>query len=209
MIQIIMMKYVYTSLLLILSLSLGASAQHQNILIDENGSWTQPEEPSIMIDPKNTDHMVGGANIDNMYYSTDGGFTWTTGALNSSYGVWGDPVIIVDTAGAWYFFHLSNPAQGNWIDRIVCQKKDAIGGTWNNGTYMGLNGTKAQDKEWAVVDRNNNTIYVTWTQFDEYGSSNPDDKSDILFSRSYDGGDTWSDALRVNDESAEIMNSDV
>ncbi len=203
-----MMKYVYTSLLLILIISLGASAQHQNILIDEDGSWTQPEEPSIMIDPKNTDHMVGGANIDNMYYSTDGGFTWTTGVLNSSFGVWGDPVIIVDTAGAWYFFHLSNPAQGNWIDRIVCQKKDAIGGSWNNGTYMGLNGTKAQDKEWAVVDRSNNTIYVTWTQFDEYGSSNPDDKSDILFSRSYDGGDTWSNALRINEVSGDCIDDD-
>lgn len=200
---------IFVSLAILTLLSLNLLAQHTNILIDDEGSWLQPEEPSIMIDPKNTDHMVGGANIDNMYYSTDGGFTWTHDVLTSSYGVWGDPVLIVDTAGAWYFFHLSNPPTGgNWIDRIVCQKKDTIGGTWNNGTYMGLDGTKAQDKQWAVVDVTNNNIYVTWTQFDEYNSSSPDDKSNIHFSRSFDGGATWSEALRINEISGDCIDDD-
>ncbi len=193
----------------IILLTFSVQAQHTNILIDEDGSWTQPEEPSILVNPKNTDHMVGGANIDNLYYSTDGGYTWTTTALSSTYGVWGDPAIIVDTAGAWYFFHLSNPPSGgNWIDRIVCQKTDVIGGTWNNGTYMGLDGEKAQDKEWAVVDITNNNIYVTWTKFDSYGSPSPDDKSDIHFSRSFDGGDTWSEALRINEVSGDCIDDD-
>ncbi|RLD81717.1 MAG: glycosyl hydrolase [Bacteroidetes bacterium] len=203
------MKVLHLIFLLLLFFSLSLQAQYTNVLIDDEGSWTQPEEPSIMINPKNTDHMVGAANIDNIYYSTDAGHTWTTASLSSPYGVWGDPVIIVDTAGAWYFFHLSNPPTwGNWIDRIVCQKKDTIGGTWNNGTYMGLDGTKAQDKEWAVVDITNNNIYVTWTQFDDYGSSSPDDKSDIHFSRSFDGGDTWSEALRINEVSGDCIDDD-
>lgn len=202
------MKKILTGIFAILTLSLSITAQHQNIMIDDEGSWMQPEEPSIIINPKNTDHMMGGANIDNMYYSTDGGYTWTTDALSSTYGVWGDPVLIVDTAGAYYFFHLSNPAQGNWIDRIVCQKTDEIGGTWNNGSYMGLDGTKAQDKEWAIVDITNNNIYVTWTQFDEYGTSNPDFFSNILFSKSLDGGETWSDALQINEVSGDCVDDD-
>lgn len=202
------MKFLSYILPLLFLLSVASQAQHTNILIDEYGSWTQPEEPSIMVNPKNTDHMVAGANIDNMYYSTDGGYSWTVGALSSSYGVWGDPAIIVDTAGAWYFFHLANQPGGNWIDRIVCQKTDVIGGTWNDGTYMGLDGTKAQDKEWAVVDITNNNIYVTWTKFDSYGSSNPDNKSDIHFSRSYDGGDSWSEALRINEVSGDCIDDD-
>jgi len=188
--------------------SLNIQAQHTNVLIDEDGSWAQPEEPSIIVNPKNTDHMVAGANIDNLYFSSDGGLTWTTDVLSSSYGVWGDPAIIVDTAGNYYFFHLSNPQQGNWIDRIVCQKTDMLGGTWNDGTYMGLNGDKEQDKEWPIVDITNNNIYVTWTQFDSYGSSNPDDFSDILFSRSFDGGETWSDALRINEVSGDCVDDD-
>ena len=133
-------------------------AQHTNIMISDQYF---PEEPSIYINPKNTNQVMAASNIDNVFYSNDGGQTWTISKLTSTYGVWGDPCIITDTTGAFYFFHLSNPPTGNWIDRIVCQRLDTFGGTWNwnNGSYMGLNGTKAQDKEWAVVDWNNNTIY--------------------------------------------------
>ena len=62
----------------------------------------------------------------------------------------------------------------------------------------GLNGTKDQDKQWSVIDRNNNNIYLTWTQFDDYGSNDPADISIILFSKSLDGGNTWSEPLRIN-----------
>ena len=107
------MKSTIATAILIMACTIILPAQHLNVLIDEYGSWTQPEEPSIIINPKNTDHMVGGANIDNVYYSTDGGYTWETDVMTSTYGVWGDPVLIVDTSGAYYFFHLSNPSQGN------------------------------------------------------------------------------------------------
>ena len=73
---------------------------------------------------------------------------------------------------------------------------------------MGLNGTKAQDKEWAVVDSANNNIYVTWTQFDEYGSSDADKFSNIMFSKSTDAGETWSDAMQINEVSGDCIDSD-
>ena len=181
-------------------------AQHQNIIISSSNS---PEEPTIFINPKNTDQIIAGANINNLYNSYDGGYTWTVSTLTSiTNGVWGDPVTIVDTAQNYYFFHLSWPSSGNWIDRIVCQKSTDFGQTWNDGSYMGLNGTKAQDKEWAVVDRTNNNIYVTWTQFDDYGSSNPEHISIIRFSKSTDEGETWSDALKINEVDGDCIDSD-
>lgn len=181
-------------------------SQFQNVLISSEQS---PNEPSIIMNPRNPNELVAGANLRSYYYSIDGGFNWTRGNLVSEeYGVWGDPCIIVDTAGTFYFFHLSNPQNGNWIDRIVCQKFDIDNAEWTDGTYMGLNGTKAQDKEWAVVDNATNTIYVTWTQFDAYGSSNPDDYSDIMFSKSTDNGETWSDALMINEVSGDCIDSD-
>ncbi|SRX54112.1 T9SS type A sorting domain-containing protein [Aequorivita sp. CIP111184] len=172
-----------------------ASVNAQNVMITNSNS---PNEPSIMMNPLNTDILVAGANLNNLYNSSDGGITWSEQTMTSTYGVWGDPAFDVDTDGNFYYFHLSNPASGNWIDRIVCQKSTDNGSNWSSGTYTGLNGNKAQDKQWSVIDRNNNNIYLTWTQFDDYGSNNPNDKSVILFSKSTDGAQTWSTPKKIN-----------
>ncbi|KAA3608823.1 MAG: T9SS C-terminal target domain-containing protein [Calditrichaeota bacterium] len=181
-------------------------AQHKNILISTANT---PNEPSIMIDPANTNRIVAATNINNFYYSSDAGETWESGILSSSaFGVWGDPVIAVDTTGAFYFLHLSNPPSGTWIDRIVSQKSIDGGKTWNDGTAFGKDGSKAQDKQWAAVDRNTNSMYVTWTQFDEYGSSHSKHKSKIRFTRSTDGGETWSEPVAINEIDGNCIDDD-
>jgi len=182
------------------------NAQHLNVLIS---TTNYPNEPSIIINPKNTNQLYGGANIASYYYSNDAGLTWEEGTIYSAqHGVWGDPVLLCDTAGAFYFFHLSNPPQGSWIDRIVCQKTETFGGVWNDGSYMGLNGTKEQDKHWAAVDWKNNNIYVTWTQFDAYGSDSSGYFSNIMFSRSYDAGMSWSPTVQINKVSGDCADDD-
>jgi hypothetical protein len=180
-------------------------AQHANIMIS-NSAW--PEEPSIFIDQNNTNYIIAATNVDKYFYSYDGGLNWEDGILTSPYGVFGDPCVIVDTAGCFYFFHLSDPPSGNWIDRIVCQKSTDYGKTWNQGSYIGLNGDKAQDKHWAVVNRQNNDIYVTWTQFDEYGSADPYDSSIIRFSKSTDGGISWSEPVRLSEKAGDCLDGD-
>jgi hypothetical protein len=191
---------------LILLFAFGIShAKAQNVQITNTGN---PKEPAIMMDPKNPNNLVAGSNLNFVYTSNDGGNTWTINTLTSSYGVWGDPVIDVDTAGNFYFTHLANTPTGNWIDRIVCHKSNDNGTTWNDGSYTGLNGTKAQDKQWTIVDRNNNNIYMTWTEFDEYGSANPSDSSRILFSKSLDQGETWSAPLKINIVSGDCIDKD-
>jgi hypothetical protein len=73
---------------------------------------------------------------------------------------------------------------------------------------MGLNGDKAQDKHWTTVNRRNNHIFSTWTQFDAYGTSNPSYYSNIMFSKSLDGGQTWTDAVQINQVSGDCIDSD-
>lgn len=194
------MKYFLAVLASLPFLALG-----QNILISNENF---PNEPSIMFNPRNPAIMIAGSNLNSYYLSSDTGHTWSTHLLTSEFGVWGDPVIDVDTAGVFYFFHLSNPPSGNWIDRIVCQKTTDNGATWNSGTYTGLNDSKAQDKQWSAIDSRNNHIYLTWTQFDNYGSASPADSSTILFSRSYDQGETWSEALRINQVNGDCIDED-
>ncbi|MDA3942061.1 MAG: T9SS type A sorting domain-containing protein [Bacteroidetes bacterium] len=180
--------------------------QYQNVQI---GNYTSANEPSIWINPKNPLEIMAGSNNNFWYYSEDGGYTWDAAVLSSpQYGVWGDPVIMTDTAGDFYYFHLSNPAIGNWIDRIVCQKYDKESGQWSPGSYMGLNGDKAQDKHWAVIDPQTNIIYVTWTQFDDYGVSDPSCQSNIRFSKSADGGESWTEAISINEVHGNCIDSD-
>jgi hypothetical protein len=200
-----MKRFRFLIFILAVAFSSTMMGQYPNILVGQTDS---PNEPSICINPKNPDEMVAGANNDNYYFSQDGGVTWEEGVLVSSYGVWGDPVVVADTNGDFYFFHLSVPDWPQWLDRIVCQKSVDGGKTWSDGSYMGLNGTKDQDKEWTAVDPANNHMYTSWTQFDNYGSTSSADSSVILFSRSVDAGMTWSPAVRINQVAGDCIDED-
>jgi hypothetical protein len=130
------------------------------------------------MDPKNPNRLAAGANISKLYMSTDGGYNWKVYNTTSNYGVWGDPCIAVDTIGNFYYFHLSNPPKdtGNWVDRIVCQKLTSDSGTWNPGTYAGLNGTKVQDKEWSYVKDTFLQIYRWWKHMDKPCKDKPESR---------------------------------
>lgn len=198
----------------VMMLATNGVAQYQNIRVSLP-SASDPEEVSIAINPTNPLNLAAGANIDYYYYSTNGGLNWTQGRLTSAaYGVWGDPCLTFDALGNLYYGHLSNPpSPGYWIDRIVVQKSTNGGVTWNSGVGIGYNPPrKNQDKEWLIADMTNspyrNNLYVTWTQFDYYGSSLSTDSSRILCSRSTDAGLTWSTPVRVSDRAGDCIDED-
>lgn len=178
-----------------------------------NPSSTRPEEVTIAINPAEPNIIAAGANIDYFYLSTDYGITWSEKSLTSSLGVYGDPCVLFDDSGNLYFAHLSNPQSGGyWIDRIVVQKSTDNGQNWNDGAGVGLTAPKNQDKEWMAVDLVSseywNNVYMSWTEFDDYGSSNPADSTRIIFSRSTDFGETWSQPIRVSDHGGNCIDSD-
>lgn len=199
------MKKLIFILTAVIMLHENANSQFQNVMITNTGS---PNEPAICINPKNTNQLVAGSNLNFYFYSTNGGFSWTKATLTSTYSVWGDPAITVDTAGNFYYGHLTNSSSSYFIDRIVVQKSTNGGMNWSNGTYAGYIPPKQQDKEWLCVDPATNYIYMTWTQFDSYGSSNPSDSSIILFSRSTNAGENWSSALRINKKAGNCVDED-
>ncbi len=170
-------------------------------------------EPTISINRRYPDTILAGAILDRLFYSFNGGKSWTSDSIESSYGVWGDPVIISDYEGSQYYFHLSDPTGNNWqseeiLDRIVCQRTDDGGISWNDGSFMGLNHPKDQDKHWAIVDPATGNIYCTWTQFDKYGSRDSTDESNILFSYSSDRGESWSKAKIISEIPGDCLDGD-
>jgi hypothetical protein len=200
-------------ILCICFLFITSFSQYQNIRVS-SATASAPEEVSIAINPANPLNLVGGANINYAYRSTDGGLTWSETRLTSQYGVWGDPCLTYDALGNAYFGHLSNSSSpGYWIDRIVVQKSTDGGATWNTGAGLGFRPTRAeQDKEWLIADMTNsqyrNNIYCSWTDFDSYGSATSTDSSRIVFSRSTDGGITWTTPVRLSDRAGDCIDSD-
>ncbi|RYU77975.1 T9SS type A sorting domain-containing protein [Hymenobacter persicinus] len=192
------------------SSALRAQSAHPNVLVSTISS---PEETAIAINPKNTRELVAGANISNQYYSTNGGQTWTWRPLSSPYGVWGDPCVVADTTGAFYFFHLSNPGGSvntsfPFVDRMQVQRAATAATPFTFRGYFGLNPPKQQDKEWVAVNRKTNALYATWTEFDAYGSLASTDSSRIVFSKSRDQGLTWTAPKRISKVGGDAVDED-
>lgn len=197
-----------------LLVSIGAAGQFKNIKLAEQVEGVYPPlEPSIAINKKNPKNIVAGVVLDRAIYTNDGGATWAETKLESPYGVYGDPAVISDAKGDFYFFHLADPSkQGRsndeWLDRIVCQKSTDGGKTWSSGASIGNNPPKDQDKEWPAVHPRKQYIYTTWTQFDKYGLEDPNCHSNILFSKSTNAGKKWSTPVQINQNPGDCIDDD-
>jgi hypothetical protein len=169
-----------------------------------------PVEPSVAINPLNTDEVAVGAVLEYYYFSTDGGIQWKSDTLSSPYGVYGDPVLQFDAKGRLYYFHLSDYPKGYWIDRIVCQYTDTYtnAASFSKGSFPKPFGRKAQDKHWIDIDPATGVIYMTWTQFDKYDSKNFMDSSRIMFSKSIDRGVSWSDPKIISFYNGDCLDGD-
>lgn len=165
-------------------------------------------EPSIAIHPTNQNKQIAGSVLDDYYYSTDAGHTWQSSTIKSKYGVYGDPVLIFDTTGRAYYFHLASYKKSHHLDRIVCQYADKIDSVFSDGSSPDPVGSKVQDKHWVCVDPQTNALYMTWTQFDAYDSANPNDSSIIVFSKSMDQGVTWSLPTRISKFGGDCLDDD-
>ncbi|HBB92011.1 MAG TPA: glycosyl hydrolase [Bacteroidales bacterium] len=187
------MKATITLLMGYFLLQSSLFAQSPNIRIGRSINSWDPNEPSVSINPGNTDEIMVGANANNYYFSKDGGLTWQHGVLRSSYGVNCDPVIVCDDQGSFYYFHLVPN-----LSRVVCQKMAGNSTTWSDGSFTALNGTMEIDKEWAAFDPVHGNLYVSWSQFNKHGSLDPRDSTIIYLARSEDRGITWSDKIRIS-----------
>jgi hypothetical protein len=182
--------------------------------VDKGGN--NPNETTIVINPKSPNFVTGASNINILYLSSDSGKTWTETTATTSLGIYGDPVLINDKNGKIYFAHLSKNLRKtgyNSLDKIVVQFSEDYGKTFSDGVGIGFNQDKMQDKPWMSLDEFDGSpfygnLYISWTEFDKYGSKDPKDSSRIRFSRSSDGGKTFSEAITVSDKTGDCLDSD-
>ncbi|MFK8045507.1 MAG: sialidase family protein [Crocinitomicaceae bacterium] len=194
----------------VLLYSFVASAQVANVVIPLPKLATyfySQVEPSIYINPSDNKKIVAGSVMNDYYYSKDGGKTWKSKSIYSKYGVNGDPCLLVDKKGFYYYFHLSNLKGERLKGGIVCERSRTVKGRFKKESHTVVNG-KYHDKQWAVSNPINGEIYLTWTQFDAYNSGDARDRSNILFSKSSDYGKTWSSPKIISKFSGDCKDDD-
>lgn len=207
------MKYIISCVVAGL-LSLYTRAQ--NAIIRINQVAPTANEVCISIHPDDTRYMVAGTNINLLYSSNDSGKTWVEKRMHSSLGIWGDPVLLYDDSGYVYYAHLSRTHRKEFpetIDRIVVQRSTDNGLTFNDGIGVGKNNSKAQDKEWMSFDANVKSpyygnLYLSWTEFDQYGSKKPEHQSRIRFARSVNRALSFHTPVVVSDSAGDCVDGD-
>jgi hypothetical protein len=182
-----------------------------------------PNEVSVVINPLNPEHFTavsmqfrrpdGDAAISNwVYNSTDNGKTWNTRPLqNLQNRVQGDDAITVSAGGLMARSYIS-------FDGIrVKQPKVARNGIFVSTSTNGNEWTAPvaaidhintvrpfEDKPWPAFDIGKTSagkgrLMVSWTRFDEYGSTLPGDSTHIYFTVSEDSGRTFRPPFRISD----------
>jgi hypothetical protein len=178
------MKKITTLLFFFLVFSSGKSqSQFFNVLISPTGCT----EPSICIDPTNTNRIVAATNCAYSYYSADAGLSWDTCQNDTiSRGQWAyDACIVADYSGNFYYFHnCFVPAP-----TVVTVQKSFNGGqhwTFNN------NVPDLYDKEMVCVRPSTNELYATYIPSPNLYN--------VGYSKSSDGAVTWTPVTYVNQQ---------
>ena len=209
-----------------------AATRAQQVVRITDPSAINPAEVSIAINPNNPDNIIAASfqtgrppkpRAGSYHYVTfDGGKTWkTVSTPNPNDLTQGDDVLAFSNDGVAYHVHLSfagirmaRPVRAE-NGMIVNVSKDG-GNTWSDGTpaINHLNSVEPfEDKPGLVVDnapgsRSKGNVYLAWTRFDVYGSSNPEHHSQIYFTRSTDRGQTFSAPFRISDAGGDCLDSD-
>lgn len=205
----------YRLLVILLALQQMASSQTiEKIQRLGKASWNL-NEPAISSHPLYPDQVIVATNTDHVFYKKPGKKKFQHYRVESDFGVYGDPVLWYSHTGVCYFVHLARNKEKKWpdsFDRIVVQRSSDFGKTFDAGTGIGLNG-KMHDKAWIYEDERSdspyrNSIYISWTQFDKYGSRNQNDSSHIYISVQRKGSSEFSKPIRINDHGGDCVDSD-
>ncbi len=168
-------------------------------------------EPSVAINPHDPNQMVT-AFQDNaqIAYSRDGGHHWNaaTGIAPKNYHVSGDVSVVYDNRGHAYLCYIAFDKLGTfnyWAHNggrngIFIRRSLDGGATWEKDHIPVSEQAARQDIPWedkpyivadATSSRYAGNLYIGWTRWTLTDSR-------IVFTRSTDGGATWSQPIEID-----------
>lgn len=184
---------------------------------DGTACYNPQNESNVVVNPVNKLNIVTSANeyrIDGhaVYYSMDGGHSWSNVALpgwtyatggNGAFkflSSFGDPVLAFSADGSrlYYAGLVGGGPSGNTSGVAVAVSTDG-GASWSRPHMVAVTSSFNifNDKEWMTVAPDG-TVYVTWTRF-FFDPAHGYRQSPIVMSKSADGGRSWSAWTAVSD----------
>ena len=146
---------------------------------------------TTVVKAQNANYYFTKSLVSAYSVSHDGGVTWRSSFINPCPGslhTAGDGVVAADRAGNFYYSSIGTDSNLN-LGMIVSKSTDH-GDTFAPAVVVALD--PGADKDWIAVGpdpkvSSRDNIYVTWDSYDQSGTN-----STVAFSRSRDGGATWS-----------------
>src|SRR5438445_259274 len=202
----------------LLQVQVASGSRPVNIpIVDENTHDRQQAEPTIAIDPRNPDIIVAGAQAYRLmdfnqhrwhgyYLSTDGGQTWTSELLpgfpgdNSHDGMasplhrsktLSNPGLAFDPVTGASLNHVQVSKVTN-SGTVLAQNVKVVTSACFLGLSSTLPGGSFRDFTIPQIVSDSKAVYLVR---DDCGLGN----SNVLFTKSMDGGSTWTASIMVND----------
>jgi hypothetical protein len=178
------------------------------------GSNDEIGEPACTDTTPSSCPFKAGVSVSGFYASFDGGQTWPCQGLidlsASGEYAFGDPAQAFDSRGNAYYGTLAFPFPGTTAeertglqaDFFVAKSTDG-GCTYTSAAKVsGDSPSKFDDKDAITADANpsspfRDNVYAAWTKFSKQGISGFGNDQ-IVFSRSTDGGQTWSNPQAIS-----------
>ena len=187
-----------------------AFGQFKNILLTEQKEGRPaPGEPFVILNHREPNNIVAAMGTDLVVYSIDSGRTWKESVVKSPLGDGKSVGLIIDAKGNIYDFHRADgatPEEG--FDKIICQRSDDLGATWNEGSAIGGNSGKKNDRLGIAVNVRKQILYAAWTQYDKYPSQEEGCQSNVMFSMATNAGNRWDKPLSVSQTPGDCSGND-
>ncbi len=202
----------FTLLLLIVSPTISSSVPTVGANVNVTNNSYNQNEPMVAINPTNHNKLIVGYNdyrVNNTTrvgwsWSDNGGTAWTFGGtvLIQGYSYCGDPIVAFDTTGTAYLAGMCWNNPGNASDGSIFLAKSNDGGhtfmVFQKVVSAGSGTGNYLDKPWLYVNPANNDVYLAWTKRVNAFGVGGTEATTIWFTRSTDGGTTFSAPIQVS-----------